>query len=509
MAALSVTTYFHDNINQEIQMHCQNRHRHSIFCVVPPYVLEEIVRNGRPDERNWALQTLSLDNTIRNARSTEQLLRAVTRTAPRPATTPHKQRNIYNGNHGTNLPGTSVRSEGQGGTGDAAVDEAYDGLGATFDLYWNAYQRNSIDNAGMNLIGTVHYGQNYDNAFWNGQQMVFGDGDGQYFNRFTIAIDVVGHELTHGVTAHEANLVYQNQPGALNESISDVFGSLVKQYAHSPQQTAAQADWLIGAGLFTARVNGVALRSMKAPGTAYDDPILGKDPQPADMSHYVNTTSDNGGVHINSGIPNRAFYLAAVALSGYAWQKAGRIWYATLSDSRLQSTAQFQDFANLTADNASKLFGSAETQAVVDAWQQVGINVAVSGSAKVSGNWVLHYSWGPTSNYSQSSIVFNNNGTFGGAASGKWQQQDGTLLLSFDTGPAKYGGTIDANIGSGAMSTFGGLNGCWYLTKQGTTGIAAEMALSSHDAAGNPVGAIVSAGPQQHFDAAGNPARAA
>jgi len=472
-------------------------------------MLEEIVRNGRPDERQWALQALAMDHTMRNARATEQLLRAVAPQAPKGVAAPHKQRYIYDAKHGTSLPGVVVRSEGQGATGDAAVDEAYDGLGATFELYWNAYQRNSIDNAGMNLLGTVHYGQNYDNAFWNGQQMVFGDGDGQYFNRFTIAIDVMGHELTHGVTAHQANLVYQNQPGALNESISDVFGSLVKQYAHSPQQTAAQADWLIGAGLFTPNVKGVALRSMKAPGTAYDDKVLGKDPQPADMSHYVNTSTDNGGVHINSGIPNRAFYQAAIALGGYAWQKAGRIWYATLCDSRLQPTAQFQDFANLTADNAAKIFGSVDAQAVIDAWQQVGINVVIAAPGKVSGNWILHYSWGPTNNYSQSSIVFNSNGTFGGAATGKWQQQDGTLLLSFDSGPAKYGGTIDANIGSGAMSTFGGLNGCWYLTKQGTTGVRVEAAAAQqgHDAAGTPVAMMeVAAAQQQNYDAAGNPA---
>jgi Zn-dependent metalloprotease len=155
-----------------------------------------------------------------------------------------------------------------------------------------------------------------------------------------------------------------------------VFGSLVKQYAHAPQQTAAQADWLIGAGLFTAQVDGVALRSMKAPGTAYDDPLLGKDPQPAHMSHYVDTTEDNGGVHINSGIPNRAFYLVAIALGGFAWEKAGLIWYRTLIDSRLSATADFAEFARLTADNASKLFGAAEQRAVIDAWQQVGIAAA-------------------------------------------------------------------------------------------------------------------------------------
>ncbi len=228
--------------------------------------------------------------------------------------------------------------------------------------------------------------------------MVFGDGDGTYFNRFTASVDVIGHELTHGVTGHQANLVYHDQPGALNESISDVFGSLVKQYAHSPQQTAAQADWLIGAGLFTKAVNGVALRSMKAPGTAYDDKVLGKDPQPAHMSNYVTTTSDNGGVHINSGIPNHAFYLLAVALGGHAWEKAGSIWYKTLCDPRLSSNAQFQDFANLTVDNAGRLFGDVEQHATINAWDQVGI-VVTATQPKISGNWVLHYSWGPTQTY--------------------------------------------------------------------------------------------------------------
>jgi hypothetical protein len=352
------------------------------------------------------------------------------------------------------------------------VDEAYAGLGATFDLYWGVFGRNSIDNAGQNLIGSVHYAQLYDNAFWNGSQMVFGDGDGKYFNRFTISIDIMGHELTHGVTGHQANLAYHDQPGALNESISDCFGSMVKQYAHSPQQTAAAADWLIGAGLFTSAVNGVALRSMKAPGTAYDDKVLGKDPQPADMAHYVTTTSDNGGVHINSGIPNRAFYLAAAAMGGYSWDKAGRIWYATLCDPRLTSNAQFQDFANLTTDNAGLLFGSTEQQAVAEAWRQVGINV---GLPAISGDWVLHYSWGSTTNYGQAPLTFNGDGTFAGAAAGQWRMRDGSLLLSFNTGPAKYAGTVDSNVGTGEMSTFAGLDGSWYLTRRGIVGVMEDQ----------------------------------
>lgn len=350
-------------------------HRHSLYCILPPHMLEAIVKSGSDEDRGQALQALATDTTLRSERTTQHMLRAAAGPAL-PVALPHKQRWIGTAGHTYSLPGSLKRAEGQPATGDAAVDEAYDGLGATFDLYWDVFHRNSIDNAGMNLIGTVHYGTNYDNAVFNGSQMVFGDGDAKYFNRFTIAIDVMGHELTHGVTAHQANLVYHDQPGALNESISDVFGSLVKQRAG--QQTAAEADWLIGAGLFTPAVKGVALRSMKAPGTAYNDPRLGKDPQPSNMSNYVVTSADNGGVHINSGIPNHAFYLCAVALGGYAWEKAGSIWYATLCDPRLTSTAQFQDFANLTAINARSLFGTTVQQAVISAWQQVGIQVTAS-----------------------------------------------------------------------------------------------------------------------------------
>jgi Zn-dependent metalloprotease len=287
-----------------------------------------------------------------------------------------KQRTISNTHNTQNLPGDVVRLEGAPPTGDPAVDEAYDGLGATYDLYWEAYDRNSIDDEGLPLDATVHFGQDYDNAFWNGERMVFGDGDGELFNRFTISLDVIGHELTHGVTADEAQLVYLFQPGALNESVSDVFGSLVKQRALN--QTAAQADWLIGAGLFTPNVHGVALRSMKAPGTAYDDPVLGKDPQPAHMNDYVQTFGDNGGVHINSGIPNHAFYLVATQVGGHAWEKAGRIWYETLRDSRLRPTANFKRFAGLTLATAQRLYGTTgpEQQAVRDGWGQVGIAVA-------------------------------------------------------------------------------------------------------------------------------------
>ena len=212
------------------------------------------------------------------------------------------------------------------------MDEAFDGLGDTYDLFYEESDRDSIDDEGMVLNATVHFGVNYDNAFWDGSHMVFGDGDAQVFNRFTIAVDVTAHELTHGVTEHEAGLIYWGEAGALNESISDVFGSLVKQYRLG--QSAAAADWLIGEGLLTAAVNGDALRSMSDPGSAYDDPLLGGvDPQPGHIDNYVHTPKRTGGrVHINSGIPNKAFHLAATYIGGNAWEAGRSIWSGASED---------------------------------------------------------------------------------------------------------------------------------------------------------------------------------
>jgi Zn-dependent metalloprotease len=348
--------------------------RHSIFCILPPYMLDEISQRGSPSQKEFALRTLSVSQLFRGNRQalTEFAeLRSLTVAAA-------KQRTIYDAKFGQTLPGVVVRHEGDGPSADPAVNEAYDGSGATYDLYHDIYQRNSIDDAGMRLDSVVHYQRSYDNAFWDGNQMVYGDGDEdlpaseRLFNRFTIAIDVIGHELTHGVTQFEARLVYWEQAGALNESFSDVFGSLVKQY--HLQQTAAQADWIIGQGLFTANVQGVGIRSMKDPGTAYDDPVMGKDPQPGHMRDYVQTNSDNGGVHINSGIPNKAFYRTALEIGGYAWEKAGRIWYVTLRD-KLQAQSKFVDAARLTYETAGELYGanSLEQQAVKKGWSDVGI----------------------------------------------------------------------------------------------------------------------------------------
>ncbi|EXU74851.1 M4 family metallopeptidase [Erwinia mallotivora] len=332
--------------------------------VIPPYILRKIIDNGSGQQQSCARNTLTHVQT----------LMAENWVKPGGVSTPQAgqvQREIYDAGHTQTLPGKLVRSEGQPDNDDVASREAWDYLGVTYDFFWRAWQRNSLDNKGLTLKGTVHYGKDYQNAFWNGQQMVFGDGDGEIFNRFTIALDVVGHELGHGVTETEAGLIYFGQAGALNESLSDVFGSLVKQF--HLQQTADQADWIIGEGLLAKGINGKGLRSMSQPGTAYDDPLLGKDPQPADMQGYVQTRDDNGGVHLNSGIANRAFYLAAKALGGYAWEQAGYAWYDTVCDKTLPQDADFKTFAQFTVKHGQTRFNASVGQAIEDGWKQVGV----------------------------------------------------------------------------------------------------------------------------------------
>jgi len=334
------------------------------FSVIPPYILRKIIDHGTGHQQEQARRTLT---------HVQHLMAEHWKKTAAPKTTQAGkiEREIYDAKNQETLPGSLVRKEGQSSNGDVAADEAWNYLGVTHDFFRQIYKRNSLDNHGLKLAGTVHYGEKYQNAFWNGQQMVFGDGDGEIFNRFTIAIDVVAHELSHGVTETEAGLIYFEQAGALNESMSDVFGSLVKQF--SLKQTADKADWIIGEGLLAKGINGKGLRSMSHPGTVYDDPMLGKDPQPGHMKDYIKTREDNGGVHLNSGIPNRAFYLAAKALGGYAWERAGQAWYDTLCDKDLHQDADFKAFAQLTVQHGKKRFDTSVASAIEQAWKEVGV----------------------------------------------------------------------------------------------------------------------------------------
>jgi len=353
------------------------QNRKHVNCITPPHILKRLLESDNKKIRDAALNTLLSTEQLRGERN----IRGLTFIAPPGAS----RRSIFDCKHSTVLQIAQLkRTEGDPPVNDESVNRAFDGFGSTRGFYETLFDRDSIDNRGMDLSGFVHRGNRYNNAFWDGQEMVFGDGDGEIFTDFTASLDVIAHELTHGVTEYTANLEYHNQSGALNESISDVFGSLVKQWTLT--QTADEADWLIGAEVFTPAFEGDALRSMKAPGTAYDNEIFGSDPQPDNMSNYQNLPDtddgDNGGVHINSGIPNKAFYLAASGIGGYAWETAGPVWYDALLASN--STTDFQQFADTTFLKAGQRYGigSREQKAVADAWSGVGIKVSGTLTAK-------------------------------------------------------------------------------------------------------------------------------
>jgi Zn-dependent metalloprotease len=340
--------------------------------IIPPHILKHIALSdrARPDQRDRALEDLYLSC---GARTERRILGAIVVPATVPAG--EKRRTIYDAENEQTVRGTLVRGEKDAAVADGTVNRAYDYSGLTYDFFDEMYERRSIDGHGMRLDSTVHYGVDYANAFWNGVQMVYGDGDGELFGDFTECLDIVAHEMAHGVTQHEANLDYQNQPGALNESFSDVFGVLVKQW--QANTTAAKSNWLIGDDLFLPPPRGSkarrdAIRSMEEPGSAYDDPLIGRDPQPGHMSGYVRTTDDDGGVHINSGIPNRAFYLAAKSIGGRAWEVAGHVWYVTLRD-RLRSNATFSVCAAQTVAAARELHNDKIADKVSDAWKAVGV----------------------------------------------------------------------------------------------------------------------------------------
>jgi Zn-dependent metalloprotease len=355
--------------------------RRPIECIVPPYIFEKMLESDDPAVRSSAVRSMQYSAQLRGVRiATAEMGTAA-------STVGDGRRTIFDARNSFFLSDAVLaRSEGGDESGDDSVNRLYAGLGRTREFLSEIFQRNSLDDRGGRLDGYVHVGVEYNNATFDGSVMRFGDGDGIRFTDFTKSLDVIAHELGHGVTQHTGeDLEYQGQSGALNESFSDVFGSLVKQWANG--QTVSQADWRIGQEVWTPGVQGDALRSMKEPGKAYvNHPMFGTDPQPGHMNKFVMTSSDNGGVHINSGIPNRAFYEAAMLIGGRAWEVTGQVWYQALKQSRFRST--FQEFADITVNVAKDRFGVAVAKNVSLGWKAVGITVsgAVHFAAALHGN---------------------------------------------------------------------------------------------------------------------------
>jgi Zn-dependent metalloprotease len=344
-------------------------------CIVPPYMVEAMAHCADAAIREGALVALAHCAAVRAVRDFAGRMPSMMVAA---SPTGRKHRLVYDARGKDILPGKLVRGEGDPKAADLAVNEAYDHSGDTFDFFHTLFGRNSLDDAGMSLISSVHVGeadgrdryQPMNNAFWDGSQMAYGDGDGKVFRGFTTSLDVVAHELTHGVQAFTSNLVYRGQSGALNEHFADVFGVLVRQWRR--KEPADKASWLVGVEVLVPADSRRGIRDMEHPGTAYrDDPVLGSDPQPGHMKAIYTGPADSGGVHINSGIPNRAFVLAAKSLGGNAWETAAAIWYEAML--QLSRTSQFEDLARITAQVAADQFGAAARKAVKAAWKKVGL----------------------------------------------------------------------------------------------------------------------------------------
>lgn len=342
-----------------------------INCILPPYILERLSESPDESIRNQAIKARELAAATRTRRMLTQL-RPTAMAIHHPAA--RKNRLVYDANGSeseADFTESLIRSEGDDPVSDAAVNEAYDNSGNVWDFFWNVFSRNSINDFGMTLVSTVHVGTSYNNAFWNGSLMAYGDGDGSLFLRFTKSLDVAGHEITHGVVMSTCDLTYYAQSGALNEHFADVFGALVAQWKSNTD--ADVSDWTIGADIMGPDTTANCLRTFKNEPAFKDDPILGDDPQPKHMDDYYTGYDDHRGVHINSGIPNHAFYLFALALGGKSWEKAGKVWYDTLP--RLSRDSDFADMVQQTVDVAENLYGesSSEVESLNSAWRGVGL----------------------------------------------------------------------------------------------------------------------------------------
>lgn len=358
--------------NAKSQEEEASKHFHDeIEGVIPDYILSELAKRN-PNNTSY-------NNTIDQMHKLNEQGFA----KPRFFRDEGGKREVYDA-QGEQLPrgqfGERARFEGDPATGIYDVDKAYAFSGHIRDFYKNVLGRNSIDDRGMKIISRVNYGQNFQNAFWDGYAMTFGNpGESSPFKSF-IHLDVTAHEMAHGVIQHESGLVYQGQAGALNESIADVLGEVVDQYTN--RVSARDADWIIGKGIWKSEVNGKGLRDMLRPGTAFNDARIGKDPQPDHMDKYVRTTKDNGGVHINSGIPNRAFAEFARAVGGYSWEGPAQIWFKALGDAGRNPS--FAQFAYATVEAAKSLGYSSEVSKLERAWAAVGVRPSATATDELT-----------------------------------------------------------------------------------------------------------------------------
>jgi Zn-dependent metalloprotease len=338
--------------------------------IVPEKVLKRLAddRSYSADQRKNFADTVKIDVELRKLRIQATKLTRVASLMAAPvaaAVAPAPTIPVFDCNQGQTLPGTQVANPA--GSSDATSKRAFVETTSVAAFYSQIFGRNSIDGAGMSMISSVHYGVNYNNAFWNGSQMTYGDGDGSIFVDFTKGNDVIGHELTHGVTQYSLQLNYTNEAGGLNESLSDCFGSMFRQW--EANQDVNQADWLIGKDIMgpAALQNGLTcLRDMANPAAKY---CLA--PQPTKFSQY----KPGMDPHESSGIPNLAFCTIAKAVGGKSWDKVGQIWYKSMTGFGPTPAMKMKAFANRTRAVTAQLYpGDAALAGAVNAgWTKVGL----------------------------------------------------------------------------------------------------------------------------------------
>jgi Zn-dependent metalloprotease len=341
----------------------------SCHCfIIPTDVLERMSKNKKlsPEARKAFADAAAFETHWRKLRAlqTKAAVVALQTFSARTPVAATAAITVYDCSQGTTLPGTPLDVAT---TIDATAKRAVTQTTAVAEFFKTIFNRNSVDNLGMTLQSSVHYGSNYNNAFWNGVQMTYGDGDGNIFLDFTKGADVIGHELTHGVTQHSSHLSYANEAGGLNESIADVFGIMFKQWQSG--QTAAQADWLLGGEILGpgARAQGYScLRDLAKPAAKH---CLA--PQPVRYSKI----KPGMDPHVSSGVPNLAFCRAAKKIGGKSWETAGQIWYRALTGYVASPNLKMRTFANRTRKLSQTMYAQkpAVYAAVDQAWKSVGL----------------------------------------------------------------------------------------------------------------------------------------
>ena len=352
---------------------------------MPPFVMEQLLDSANPEIRRTALNTIRADEKERTLRGTPQRFGMLGRLRSRRGC----RREIYDLEHGWNsTPAkgeTPARTEKQGPTGIDDVDRAFDNAGIVYDFYKEELGRDSLDGDGYGLHARVRFGRGVINAYWDGYRMIYGAGDGHFFLSSTRSLSIAAHEMTHGVLNFTSNLAYEGETGAVNETFCDVMGLVISHWhAH---RIGTNADWTIGSEIFGEGLREIpgVLRGVRifTEEPAFSHPELGHDLQKKHYSYFFHTGNedDHGGVHVNSGIGNLAFFLAAQDIGGDVWDKPMRIWYQAFTVGLRPGRRRPKDpiqvtyaaAASATVVAARDLYGETEARKVAAAWEAVGV----------------------------------------------------------------------------------------------------------------------------------------